>query len=91
MMSRSRCAATLGQSVRDALEVDLALTPGRLSHGDNVNVLALFDVDDGYDNLLEQPEGDEPLFGIGEPIVLVRIGHALEHVLCVDENRIRAS
>ncbi len=85
LMSRSRCAATLGQLVRDALEVDLALTPGRLSHGDDVNVLALFGVDDGHDNLAEEPQGDEPLLGIGEPVVLVRVGHTLEHLLSVNE------
>ena len=85
LMSRSRCAATRGQSVRDAFEVDLALTLGRLSHRDKVNVLALFGVNDGHNNLAEEPEGDEPLLGIGEPIVLVCVGSALEYLLCVDE------
>src|SRR5207244_8637795 len=70
LMSRSRCAATLGQSVRDALEVDLALTLRRLSHGNDVNVLAVFGVNDGHDDLAEKPEGDEALLGIGEPVIL---------------------
>src|SRR2546427_10467100 len=70
LMSRSRCAATLGESVRDALELDLALAPGRLSHGDNVNLLALFGVKDGHANLAEGPAGHDPLLGIGESVIL---------------------
>ena len=50
-----------------------------------MNVLARFGVDDGHNNLAEEPEGDEPLLGIGEPIVLVCVGQALECLLCVAE------
>jgi len=85
LMSRSRWAATLGQSVRDALEVDFALTLRRLSHGDDVNVVALFGVDNGDDDLAEKPQRDEPSFPIREPVVFVRVGHALEHLLRIGE------
>jgi len=50
-----------------------------------VNVLALFGVDNGHDNLAEDPEGHEPSLGIGEPVIFVRVGHTLEHLLSVDE------
>jgi len=50
-----------------------------------VNVLTLFSVDAGHDNLAEKPQGDEPLLGIGDSIVLVRVGHAFEHLLDVEE------
>ena len=43
LTSRSCWAATLGQSVRDALEVDFALTPRRLSHG--VHLLRIGEVE----------------------------------------------
>ena len=85
LMSRSRWAATRGQSVRDTLEVDFALTLRRLSHGDNVNVVTLFGVDDGHDDLAEKPQGDEPLLPVREPIVFVRVRHALEHLLRIGE------
>src|SRR6266545_3342514 len=45
----------------------------------------LFGVDDGHDNLAEESQGDEPLLGIGEPVILVRVGHTLEHLLSVNE------
>ena len=50
-----------------------------------MNVLTLFGVDNGHDNLAEEPQGDEPLFGIGDSIVLVRVGHAFQHLLGVNE------
>ena len=84
-MSRSRWAVTRDQSVRDALEVDLALTVGRLSHRDYVDVVVLFGMNDGQDDLTEKPQGDEPLLAIREPIVFVGVRHALEDVLRVAE------
>ena len=85
LMSRSRWAATRGQSVRDALDVDFAFTLCRLSHGNDVNMVTRFGMDDGHDNLAEKPQGDKPLLAIREPIIFVRVGHALEHLLRVAE------
>jgi len=41
LISRSFSEPTRAPSVREALEVDFALTPCRLSHGDHVDVIAL--------------------------------------------------
>jgi len=42
-------------------------------------------VDDGYRNTSEEPEGNEPLLAVGEPIVFKREGKALEHTRSVNE------
>lgn len=48
-------------------------------------VVALFGVDNGDDDLAEKPQRDEPSFPIREPVVIVRVGHALEHLLRIGE------
>ena len=55
-MLRSGKARTRAQSVRDVLEVDLALTLGRLSHGDDVDVVALFRMNDGHGDLAKEAQ-----------------------------------
>ncbi len=55
-----------------------------------MNVLAPFGVDDGHDNLAEESQGDEPLLGLGEPVILVRRSHPRTPAQR-QRNRIRAS
>src|SRR3989304_5067355 len=84
-MSRSRWALTRTQSVRDVLRVDFPLTLGRLSHRDDVDVVALFRVNDRNDHRAEKPRGHEPLLLIREPIVFVGVRNAIENLLRVDK------
>lgn len=84
-MSRSRWAITRGQSVCDALEVDLALTPRRLSHRDDVDVAVLFRMNDRHDDLVEKPQRDEPPLAVCESVVLVGVRDTLDDTLRVAE------
>jgi len=50
-----------------------------------VNVVGLFGVDNGDDDFAEKPQRDEPSLPVREPVVFVRVGHALEHLLRIGE------
>ena len=50
-----------------------------------MDVVVLFRMNDGHDDLANKTEADEPLLVISEPIVFVGVRHALEHLLRIDE------
>jgi hypothetical protein len=84
-MSRSLCAITRGQSVRDALEVDLVLTSRRLSHREDADVVVFLYMSHRHHDLAEKPQGDESLLTVRQAIILVGVRHAREHQLCITE------
>lgn len=85
LISRSFREPTRAQSVREALEVDFALTPCRLSHGDHVDVIALLGVDEGNNVPSQKPQGHESLLAIGQTVIFIRVRDALEDFFCINE------
>src|SRR3990172_11069291 len=71
-MSFSFRARTRRKSVRETLEVFFLLIPGRLSHGDDANLLIGFRVRDDDDDVLEHSQGYEAVLAAFESVVLHR-------------------
>src|SRR3990172_3558725 len=69
-MSLFFMARTRRKSVRETLEVFFLLIPGRLSHGDDANLLIGFRVRD--DDVLEHSQGYETVLAVFESVVLHR-------------------
>ena len=73
------------QSVLDLVEVDLRFTLCGFAEGDDADFTCALRVDDGYWNTSEEPESNEPLLTVREPIVFKSEGKALEYTRGIDE------
>ena len=73
------------QLVLDLVGIDLRFTLRGFAERDDADFMLALRVDDGYRNTGEQPEGDEALLAVGEPIVFEGESKAFEHARSVSK------
>jgi hypothetical protein len=84
-MSSSRCASTLRQSVREVFEVEVLLTSGRFPDRNDSDEISGLRMGDGYYPPFQEAQRHEPVFFVGETIILNGERPSREYPLGADE------
>lgn len=69
----------------DLIEEEARFAGGCFAEGDDADFIVGLGVGNGDWHTRQEPQGHEALFSVGEAVVLIGEGQALEHVRGVDE------
>ena len=76
---------SFAKSVLDCVEEELRFLAGCFAERDDADFMGSLRMDDRDGNTGKQPQGDKPLFAIGEPIILQGEDEATKDSGCINE------